>query len=288
MRFHPVVRALDKPQPRNRRGGVDFCAKHRNGALDGHFLELALDHEFEREQLGGAAGNVVHRPMVFQVIEALRFAVLAQVGRAGTGDLAQAGDAFADQGRVAQRAGAQHAVDAFGDQVDKTVGLADRQFDVRVSRHEWRQGRDHEVPGQSAVQVDPQAAFRRHATKRQLSLFQLRQQLHATRVVGLAIQRRPHLARAALQQTRAQPGFELVQRVGQGRARQVQVIRRQGEAAALINTHEHLHRFDLIHAELLTLDCWRLLNSQGNSRAFIGLSKHVKLAPLPHQQEPSP
>jgi len=34
----------------------------------------------------------------------------------------------------------------------------------------------------------------------------------------------------------------------------------------------------LIHGQLLTFDCWRLLNSQGNSPAFIGLSKHVSLA----------
>ncbi|MOA39910.1 hypothetical protein D3C78_1617260 [compost metagenome] len=64
--------------------------------------------------------------------------MLTQVGRAGAGDLAQVGDAFANQRGIAKGTGAQHAIDAFADQINVAVGLADGQFDVRVAHHELR------------------------------------------------------------------------------------------------------------------------------------------------------
>ncbi|MNQ88416.1 hypothetical protein D3C85_1036760 [compost metagenome] len=188
--------------------------------------------------------------MVFQIFEAFWFAVFTQISGAGAGDLAQVGHTFADQCGVAQRAGAQHAIDAFGDEVNLAIGLTDGEFDVRVTRHELRQGRDHEVPGQGAVQIHPQAALRRHAAKRQFGFFQFCQQLHATLVIRFAIQCRPHSARAAFQQAGAEPGFELIERVCQRGPRQVQVFRRQGKTGAFVDPHEHFHRFDLIHGRL--------------------------------------
>ena len=95
-------------------------------------------HEFEWKQLGGGARDVVHRTVAAQVVEAFRLTILTQVGGAGAGDLLQAGQPFTDQRRVPKGAGAQRAIDAFGDQVDKAVGLADGQLDIRVARQELR------------------------------------------------------------------------------------------------------------------------------------------------------
>ncbi|MNP58352.1 hypothetical protein D3C76_1532620 [compost metagenome] len=97
------------------------------------------------------------------------------------------------------------------------------------------------------MQVHPQLAFGRHAAKRQFGFFKFRQQLHAAWVIGFPIEGRAHLAGTALQQANAQPGFELIEGVGQRGPWHVQVFSGQGETASLVDAHEHLHRFDLIH-----------------------------------------
>ncbi|MNI78417.1 hypothetical protein D3C73_1347890 [compost metagenome] len=80
--------------------------------------------------------------------------------------------------------------------------------------------------------------------------------MHAAQVVRLAVQGWTYLARTALQQPGAEPGFELIEGVGQRGAGQVQVLGGQGEAAALVDPYEDLHRPDLIHLKLLNIDCW--------------------------------
>ncbi|MCY1533076.1 hypothetical protein D9M68_683840 [compost metagenome] len=197
--------------------------------------------------LAGGLRHIVDRAVLGQVVQAFWLAVLAQVRRAGAGDLLQAGDAFADQRRVAQRARAQDAIHAFLNQIDEAVGLAQRKLDVGVAGEKLRQRRDHEVLRQGAVQIHAQQPLGRHRAERLLGLLQLRQQLHAARVIGLAIQGRANPSGAALKQAGAKPGFELIEGVGQRRPRQVQVFGGEGEAAALVDAHEDLHGFDLIH-----------------------------------------
>ncbi|MNP49040.1 hypothetical protein D3C76_1432010 [compost metagenome] len=91
------MRALDQAQAGDGRGGIDFSAGHRQRAPDRDLLELAIDHELKRIQFGGGPRDVVHRSVMFQVIEAFRLTVLAQVTGTGTGNLPKIGNTPADQ-----------------------------------------------------------------------------------------------------------------------------------------------------------------------------------------------
>jgi hypothetical protein len=66
-------------------------------------------------------------------------------------------------------------------------------------------------------------------------------------VIGLAVQRGVDLPRGPLQQAHAKPRFKLLHGIGDGRARQTEIIRRQRKAAPFHHPREHPHRVESVH-----------------------------------------
>jgi hypothetical protein len=77
-----------------------------------------------------------------------------------------------------------------------------------------------------------------------LGVFQVAQHAQAALIEGLAVQGGADVAGGPLQQPHAQPRLQLLDGLGGGRARQVQVQRRLGEAAPLHDADEQAHRVE--------------------------------------------
>jgi len=163
------------------------------------------------------------------------------------------GEPARDQRRVARRAGADHAVDAFGDEVDQPVAGADRQLDVRIARLELVDARQHDARRVRAVQVEAQLALRvlAHRLQRGLGRVEFGQHADAALVERLAFGSRAHAPRGALEQPRAEPGLQLVDRVGSRRAWNVERRGRGREAAAFHDAHEEGHCVESVHAAIV-------------------------------------
>jgi hypothetical protein len=80
-----------------------------------------------------------------------------------------------------------------------------------------------------------------------LHFIQVRQQPTAVAVVDLAVAGGAHATGGPLQQLGAQARFQPLDRMGDGGARQVEVVRGGGEAAQLDDARIQAHGFDAIH-----------------------------------------
>ncbi len=109
------------------------------------------------------------------------------------------------------------------------------------------------MPRHRALQRDAQRAARAAAglPEHRFRLVDIGKQAQAALVIGLAVQRGAHLPGGALQQPDIQPRLQLLDRVGDGGTRQLQVIGRGGEAAQLDNPGEQAHGIQAVHAYCL-------------------------------------
>ncbi len=172
----------------------------------------------------------------------------SQVRGTGHRHLRHLRDRATDKRRILQHARPQHAVHAFAHQIHQPVVFAQMQGNVGIALQKVRQAGHHEKAGKRALRIDPEQPLGGRIQERAIGLLQVGKQAHAPPVVGLAVVRQPHLARGALEQARAQPGFHALDQVGHRGARNAQVIGGLGKTAALRNAHEYLHFLESIHA----------------------------------------
>jgi len=246
--FHAIARHLHHSQARQRRAGVKLGAAHADNRARAHLHDAAIDPEIQRRRAARGAGHVVHGEVLFQRLHAVRHAMTSQVGGAGHRHLRHLRDRPPDKRRILQHARPQHAVHAFTNQVHEPVVFAQVQGNVGIALQKVRQAGHHEKAGKRALRIDPQQPLGRRIQERAIGLLQVGQQAHAPPVMGLAVVRKPHLARGALEQARAQPGLHALDQVGHRGARNAQVIGSLCKTAALRNAHEHLHFLESIHA----------------------------------------
>ncbi len=134
------------------------------------------------------------------------------------------------------RANAHHAIETLAEQIDAAVGAADLQPQIRVTRHELpaaaaRPGGATRMFGMSTrMRPVSEASI---LAKQALDLVHVRQQILAAFVQHQAVLRRLHLARGALQQARAEQGFQRLHMLGHRRARQPQTLAGEGETRQL-------------------------------------------------------
>ncbi len=155
-------------------------------------------------------------------------------------------DALGHQGRIAQHADPDRAVDAFADQVDEAIARADAHVQHRVQLQEFGQARNELAARQLLRHVDPDGA-RAGAGEQAIHVVQLAQKAGAALQVNSALDRQADLARGALEQPRAQVLLDAVDRIGDRRAWQAELFRSLRKALALRDSLENLHRLDLVH-----------------------------------------
>lgn len=244
-----IVRRLDQSEPGPAGGDVGIGVVDADPAAHRQRAQAPVDPELEVEGTPAGRRLVVHREVPAEFGELPRMAMTLQVGSAGAGHLRQLGQVPADQAGIVQLADPQHAVRTLAQQVDQAIVAAQLQLQFRVTLAELRQERNHPHPPQCARQVDPQAPARvvQDAWKAAFRLLQVRQQAHATLVVGLPVQGQADLAGGALQQLHAKVRLQLLDRLGHAGARQLQAVRGLAEGAQLDDAGEGLHGLETIH-----------------------------------------
>ena len=123
----------------------------------------------------------------------------------------QQADAFGHQAGIGQRAGADHAVDAFLDQIDRAVGQADHQFDVGIALFEFGQFRQHDHAADGTRHVHTQAAFGlpRRAVQAGFGFFDEMQNLAAAVEIFGAVGGQIEASRGALKQSHVEKRLEI-------------------------------------------------------------------------------
>ena len=171
-----------------------------------------------------------------------------EIGRARQGDLLEIRHLAADQAGIRQVAGAQDAVDAFRDQIDHPVALAEVQGDVGIPGDEVRQGRKHEETGQGPLEIDAQGTARFGIAENCLRLVQVRAKLDAALLIEGAVERGSDPPGRPLEQTDPEIPLEPLDRRGRGGARETEIDRRRRKTAALYDADEEAHDVDPVHA----------------------------------------
>ena len=140
------------------------------------FQRLAVQPEAKRKCPPGDGRKVADQLMpVAQLLRIGRDAVIFQVTRRRAGDHLGVTEMTGDEGRVVQRPAADHAVYVTADEIDRPVGHAKVDADIRVAPHKVRKQRDEHVPGGGAAHVNPQMPFWRRAgnAKRGVDIFDI-------------------------------------------------------------------------------------------------------------------
>ncbi len=98
---------------------------------------------------------------------------------------------------------------------------------------ELRQARHEEVPRDRALHLDSQCAFGNGAAERAFGIFDVVENGETTPVIGLAIEGRHDGARRALEQPHTKALLHLLDHLGCGGARNIQVMGRLRKASAV-------------------------------------------------------
>jgi hypothetical protein len=142
-----------------------------------------------------------------------------------------------------------HAIHALLQQIDRAVGQAELQVDIRVASVEFTQRRNHQQPANRARHVDAQLAVRLlvAALETGFGLLDVRKNAHAALVVRRAVRRERQAARRAMHEARAEERFEVLDDGGDRGARQIERFRSTREAVRVDDTSEHLHGLETVH-----------------------------------------
>lgn len=181
-----IIRGLDQTIARFASGEISIGAVDRNlfGQIDR--LHLTINHKLQPVTLAGAAGEILHHLVAVEIGQTLRRSVTLQILRARAGDLVHHDQRPCHQRIVQGRATPQHAIDTFADQIHRPVIQPDFQFDQGIPGSELRQCRNHDQTSHSRRHIHSQQTFGVLASsgKHRFGFLQIRQQPHATRVIG--------------------------------------------------------------------------------------------------------
>ncbi|MNS47346.1 hypothetical protein D3C72_798730 [compost metagenome] len=255
MRLHTGARHLRQTKTAQARRLVSVSAVDRNAASHRQAFNLTalLVHKTFRTRTQYA--DVMHQPMLREIFQGLRHAVALEVRGAGAVDHLEVAEVPRDHRLIRLRADAHHAIEAFAEQINPAIGAADFQFQVRVTLYELRQARHDQTPRENVRHVHPNAPGQRRLVlaEQALDLVHVREQILAALVQHQAVLRRLHLARGALQQTRAEQGFQRLHMFGHGRARQAKALAREGKTRQFADPDEGAQQFQFVHGP--PIDC---------------------------------
>ena len=180
----------------------------------------------------------------------LRRAVICEIGRARDVDQLQFADAARDQAGVRQRADAQRAIDVLLDQIHRAVGRAEIDFDLRITREEFRQRRRDDQPPDPAGHIDPDLARGPHRilAKQIFDLLDIGDGAQPALVECRTVLGGRHLAGGPMQQADADAVLQRLDRRRNCRAGQIERFGRLGEAAAFDDAGKNAEKVDAIHA----------------------------------------
>ena len=247
-----VARHLDHAESGQCAGDIGLGVAGRHPAPHRHAGHGAVDDEFEclrpvqrvpAEVDGGQrrdVGHLTHRR------------ARVQQGGGGARRLSQLAQRACGEIDVARIADAQHAVDAFADQVGDAVGTAEFDADAGMLGEEGGQGRRDLQPGHARRHLDPQQPGRALADAEQLlHLARVGQEGAAARQQQLAVTAGMDAPRGALEQARAEVLFQLLHRGRDRGARHRQLFCGPAEAAGLGDTLEDAKVEEQIHAQII-------------------------------------
>ena len=179
-----------------------------------------------------------------------RLAVALEIGRRRAGDEMQFADPSGDERLVGQLAGAHHAIDVLRDQVDRPVGHAEVDLDVRIAGMEIRQRRNDDQQRQRRADVDAKPALQaRPATAS--CCRRARRGRPAAAPPARSRRRRPaSRSRAGWSGCSSlvlEVRLQRLDQLGDGRLRHAQQVGRAGEGAGLHDADERPHGRKLVH-----------------------------------------
>ncbi len=213
------------------------------------FNAHAIGHELQPITLASAGRKIFDYLMLHELLQVQWRAVLLQILTTGAGNLGQTAQWPGHQCFIQCRAGTQHAVHAFADQIDRPVTHADLQTDLRIAPAEFRQRRDDDHTAQTDRQIDTQQPLGLGPGRRErcLGIVQIGQQDDAALVIGLAVRGGTDLTRRPLQKLYAQMRFQLFDQDRHRGTRHVQTLGCSGKTAQFDDTGEHAHGVESIH-----------------------------------------
>jgi hypothetical protein len=85
------------------------------------------------------------------------------------------------------------------------------------------------------------------AAERRIGILQIGDERETAPMIGFAVERWTDVTRRPLQEPDAEPRFELLYGVRHRRARQVEILGREREAAPLHHPRKHPHRVKSVH-----------------------------------------
>src|SRR5437773_4702080 len=137
--------------------------------------------------------------------------MLRQIGRCSAADELRDADLASDQAATADIPDADSQIDAFIDDVDSAIGELDIEAQLRMSTREVRDRR-REMPhaeGDRRGELERAARYHGRRRHRLLGFLQIREQLNAALVKGLAGLRQRKPARRSVHETRIEMRFEV-------------------------------------------------------------------------------
>ncbi len=249
MRLHAGARYLRQAEAAQARrfigiGAVDRdTAGHRHPS---HFATLLIHKPFRTR---AQYADVMHQSMLRQILDGLRHAVTLQVSRAGAIDHREVAKMPGDHRLIRLRADAQYAVETFAQQIDTAIGAADFHLQIRVAIHEFRQARHDQASREDVRHIDADAPGQRSLvlTEQPFDFIHVREQVLAAFIQHQSILSGLHLARGALQQPRAEQGFECLHLFGHCGARQAEAFPGESETRQFADPDEGAQQFQFVH-----------------------------------------
>ncbi|CAM2181510.1 hypothetical protein BLAT2472_50444 [Burkholderia latens] len=255
VRQHHEQRRLNQPETFEPAGHVRIGVVDRHDRVHLDLDFLAVGQERPVDRAARAAREIVHRLVIAQFLDRVRFAILLQIRGRGDRHALEQADAARDERRILQRPDADHAVDAFLQQIDRPVRQAELQIDVRVARMEFTQRRNHEEPADRPRHVYTQLSVRLPVVGLEacFGFLDVGEDPHASFVVRCAVRRERQPARRPVHQPHAEECFEILDDRRDGCPRQAERFCCLGEAACIDDASKHLHGLKPVHHNLRNL-----------------------------------
>ncbi len=249
--MHAGARYLDEAETAQARRLVSIGAINRDTASHRQAPHLSILFIHKPFRARAEHADVMHQPMLRQILQRLRHTIAFEVRGAGAVDHREVAQVPRHHRLIRLRANAHHTIKALAEQIDAAVGAADFQLQIRMSSHELRQQRHDQAPREDVRHVDtnPPAQRGRILPKQPLDLIHVRQQILAAFVQHQAVLSRLHLARGALQQAGAEQGFQGLDVFGNRRARQPETLAGQGETRQFADPDEGAQQFQFVHED---------------------------------------
>ena len=241
-----IARDLDDPEALQCRRKERIGATDRQPAWQCDGFDLALDDEFQRHGRTERGRMIPDHLMTIERIPALGPSMAFQVGGRGHRGFVQQGDLAADQFIVGLPR-PDHAIDAFTQEIDEVIGLAQIQIDLRIALVKIRQGGKDDPSCLTAQKVYTQKPFRLGAAQGAFGVLDIIEDAEAAAIIGFPVGRGAHLSRCPVQKPDTQAPLDLLDGIRGGRRRQAQILSRSGEALSLHDAGEDAHGVQSIH-----------------------------------------